>query len=268
MTASKEYVLGAHDDEIERLGLQHAAWRAHALAAWRTAGFGPRQTVLDVGCGPGYASLDLAGLVGAGGRVVAVDKSERFLAVVKGRALDNVSVHLADLDVGQFPDVAADGAWCRWVLCFTQNPRAILARVAAALQPHGVAVFHEYFDYSTWRAAPRCPELEHFVKAVMSSWRDHGGEPDIGLSLPGWLAGLGLDLRKVRPIVEAVKPGDAKWAWLRSFLDLHRGRLVEMGCLSHEEAARIWAAFTAMEAASGMMITPGMLEVIARRASR
>jgi len=193
-------VLGANDEEIERLGLQHAAWRAQALAAWRTAGLGPRQTVLDVGCGPGYAGIDLARLLGAGGRVVAIDKSGRFVTALDGRRLDNVTVFRADLESGEFPGVAADGSWCRWVLSLTRNPRDVLACMAAGLQPHGIAVFHEYFDYSTGRAAPCCVELELFVNAVMRNWRDHGGEPDIGLSLPGWLAELGFDVRRCVPL--------------------------------------------------------------------
>ena len=62
------YVLGTRDEEIARLGLQHRAWRSRALAAWRTGEFAPGQTVLDVGCGPGFAALDLAKVVGPDGR--------------------------------------------------------------------------------------------------------------------------------------------------------------------------------------------------------
>jgi ubiquinone/menaquinone biosynthesis C-methylase UbiE len=179
MASTKDYVLGTHDEEIERLGLQHRAWRQRALDAWRAAGIGPRQTVLDVGCGPGYASLDLAELVGASGRVVAIDKSERFLHTLDEqcgeRGIDNITTYPADLDAGEFPDIVADRAWCRWVLAFVKNPRAVLARVASALAPEGVMAVHEYFDYSTWRALPRCPELEEFVSAVMASWRGNGG---------------------------------------------------------------------------------------------
>ena len=67
MASSKDYVLGTHDEEIERLGLQHRVWQQRAFEGWRSAGIGPGQTVLDVGCGPGYAALDLAELVGASG---------------------------------------------------------------------------------------------------------------------------------------------------------------------------------------------------------
>src|SRR5262249_36246990 len=95
-TQDRDYVLGTHDDEIARLGLQHNVWRPHALAAWQRAGFNVGQTLLDVGCGPGYATLDLAELVGDTGHVRGVDRSRRFLNTLeerrKARGLENVSV--------------------------------------------------------------------------------------------------------------------------------------------------------------------------------
>src|ERR1700730_3643412 len=158
MVSTKDSILGTHDEEIERLGLQRRAWRQRALDAWRSAGIGPGQTVLDVGCGPGCASLVLAELVGPSGRVMAIDKSERFLraldAMCRDRRIENINAYSADLDAGEFPNGIADRAWCRWVLAFVKDPRAVLARMAAALASDGVMVLHEYFDYSTWRAAP------------------------------------------------------------------------------------------------------------------
>jgi SAM-dependent methyltransferase len=263
MTPQTDYILGTHDEEIDRLALQHSAWRIDALDAWRTAGFQPGDTILDVGCGPGFAARDLANSVGS---VVAIDKSQRFLDVLNGAARANITSCCVDLDAGEFPEVHADGAWCRWVLSFTRDPRSVLARVAQALRPGGVIVLHEYFDYSTWRAAPRCRELETFVSAVMQSWRDAGGEPDIALPLPGWLAELGFELRAVRPIVSAVQPGDLKWAWVRAFVQVNRTRLVELGYLSATEAAAIWEAFRALEGGREIrMITPGVMEIVARR---
>src|SRR5206468_8251332 len=79
MKSERDYILGTHDEELERLGLQHRVWRPRALDAWRRAGITAGQTVLDVGCGPGYAALDLAEIVGPSGRVVALDRSRRFL---------------------------------------------------------------------------------------------------------------------------------------------------------------------------------------------
>jgi SAM-dependent methyltransferase len=269
----KEYVLGTHDAEVERLGLQHRAWRPRALTAWTLVGIAPGQTVLDVGCGPGYAALDLAQWVGAGGRVVAIDKSERFLSALEAmrreRGLNNIESYKADLDAGEFPAVIADRAWCRWVLCFMQRPRDLLARLATALEPHGVLVLHEYFDYSTWQTAPPCPELEEFVATVMASWSDSGGEPNVALTLPSWLEAAGFELRSVRPIVDIVQKDDMRWAWLRTFIDVGRRRLIDLGYLSESRAEAIWQAFTDLEGRNGTwMITPGVLEIIAARERR
>lgn len=87
MTREKDYVLGTHDEEIERLGLQHRIWRSKATDAWQRADFTVGQTLLDVGCGPGYATLDLAEIVGPAGRVVGVDRAPFFeLSRVSARA--------------------------------------------------------------------------------------------------------------------------------------------------------------------------------------
>jgi SAM-dependent methyltransferase len=266
MPSQKDYVLGTHDEEVARLGLQHRAWRGRAFAAWERAGVAMGQTVLDVGCGPGYAAVDLAEAVGPQGRVVALDKSERFLKVLESRRRDNITACRADLEAGEFPQVRADRVWCRWVLSFVGNPREALGKMAGSLEPNGSIVLHEYFDYSTWRASPPLAELDEFVGAVMASWRDAGGEPDVARLLPQWLAGMGLTICRANPVVAMVEPPEMLWTWLRTFIQIGRQRLIELGYLTPADSERIWNVFTAFEAAPGSrMFTPGVLEIIAAR---
>jgi SAM-dependent methyltransferase len=268
--SATDYVLGTHDEEIARLGLQHRAWRSRALAAWDTGEFGSGQTVLDVGCGPGFAALDLAEVVGPDGRVVAIDKSERFLAYLdatcRERGIGNIAMRRADFDECEFPDDAADRAWCRWVLSFVKEPRVVLARVAGSLRPGGVIVLHEYFDYATWRTMPPSSEVEEFVSAVMASWRGNGGEPNVALMVPLWLEELGFDVLSICPIVNVVQSGHLSWTWLRTFIEVGRQRLVELEYLTLERAEAIWNEFSRLEATPGLrMMTPGVLEIIAAR---
>lgn len=270
MSGDRDYVLGTHDEELARLGLQHRVWRARACDAWRRAGFTIGQTLLDVGCGPGYATLDLAEIVGSSGRVVAVDRSARFLAALRGaarqRGLDHVAVHELDLDEGELPAVGVDGAWGRWVFAFVKRPRDLLARVHRALRPGGVIVLHEYFHYQTWRLAPRCPEIEEFVTAVMTTWRADGGEPDVALDLPRWLAELDFEIRSLRPLIDVVPASNFIWQWPKSFVQVGLCRLVELGTLTADRADAIGKAFAACEAAPHtLMITPAVLEIIATR---
>jgi len=67
MKQEKDYILGTHDDEVERLGLQHRVWRPRASDAWRRAGFTTGWKILDIGSGPGLATVDLAQIVGPTG---------------------------------------------------------------------------------------------------------------------------------------------------------------------------------------------------------
>jgi SAM-dependent methyltransferase len=263
-TAERDYILGTHDDEVMRLGLQHRVWRPRALDAWRRAGFNVHQTLLDLGCGPGFATQDLAEIVGPRGRVVAVDRSRRFLDVVDARRLGNVSVHELDLDEGELPRVNADGAWVRWVFAFVQRPRDLLVKVGESLKRGGALVVHEYFDYRTWRISPRSSDHEAFVDAVMKSWRATGGEPDIGFDLPRWLTDLGFEIRELRPIIDVITPSNFIWQWPKAFVGNGLARLVDLGNLTKDQATRIQASFDAAEAAPNtIMTTPAVMEIIA-----
>jgi SAM-dependent methyltransferase len=256
---------------MERLGLQHRVWRPRALDAWRRAGITVGQRVLDVGCGPGYASIDLAEVVGEAGRVVAVDGSKRFLeflgAQVGQRGLRNIECHELDLDRAELPTGLADGAWGRWVFCFLKNPRRVLEKVRAAIRPGGALVLHEYYNYASWRASPRSPELEEFVSLVMKSWRAEGGEPDISLDILPWLGELGFEIKSLRPIVDVMSPSDHGWQWLKTFLGVGAERLVKLGHLSVERAAEIKGSIAELENEPCVhMVTPAVLEIIAVRA--
>lgn len=268
----RDYVLGTHDEEIERLALQHRVWRPRASDAWRRAGFTQGQTILDVGCGPGHATLDLAEIVGESGRVVALDRSRRFLDALEAsrrdRGLANITAVEMDLDEDPLPELQADGAWSRWVFAFVKHPRALLERVARSLMPGGTLVMHEYLHYATWRLSPRSPEFEEFVGTVIESWRESGGEPDVGLDLPRWLGELGFDLRSITPIVDVVPASNFAWQWPKAFVDVGLRRLVHLGRMSAERAREISSDFARREAAPGtLMITPVVVEVIAARGS-
>lgn len=270
MAAEKDYVLGTHDDELNRLGLQHAVWRPHCTAAWRRAGFTAGQTLLDVGCGPGWASFDLAQIARERGRVVAVDRSRRFLDALEAgaaaRGLANIETHERDLDEQGLPGVQADGAWARWVFAFVREPRVLLERTIGALRSGGTLVVHEYVDYRTWRLSPRSEAFESFVTEVMASWRETGGEPDIALDLGRWLPELGCEVVSERVICEVARPDEWWWEWPRAFVAIGLQRLVDLGRVSEARAAEMREAFAQAERTNGaFLLTPAVLEIVARK---
>lgn len=264
MTAiERDYVLGTHDEEVLRLALQHRVWRRRALAGWLDAGFTAGQTLVDLGAGPGHATVDLAEIAGANGRVVAIDRSARFLDFLKrtaaDRALDNVDTFEADLDEDRLPLVTADGAWARWVFAFVKRPNELLGKVRGVLKPGAPLVVHEYFDYRSWRLWPRSEVFEEFVGAVMKTWRAAGGEPDIALDLLRWLPEAGFQLKRQRTIVDVITPSSFIWQWPVSFVDVGVDRLVSIGAFPAARAAELKRSV----AQATLMTTPAVLEIIA-----
>jgi SAM-dependent methyltransferase len=266
----KDYVLGTHDEEISRLGLQHRVWRPRALDAWRRAGFTIGQQLLDVGCGPGFATLDLAEIVGPTGQIIAVDRSKRFIAALESalrlRDLNNVADYEIDLDESDLPAVKVDGAWCRWVFAFVKKPHNLLTRLTNTLKTGAALVIHEYLHYSTWRILPRSSEHEDFVRIVMETWRADGGEPDIGVNLPMWLKELGFEIKSLIPIVDIVSPSNFVWQWPKTFVQSGLRRFVSLGSITSERAEKILEAFTLAEnIPHTLMVTPTVIEIIALR---
>jgi SAM-dependent methyltransferase len=266
-----EYVLGTHEEELLRLGLQHQLWAAQAAAAWERAGFEPGHTLLDVGCGPGHATWDLARLVGRGGRVVGVDASARFVEHVRAQAgargAANVEARVGDVQRLELPAGSMDGAWARWVLCFVADPEATVAGVARALRPGGVFVVHDYLHYEGIVLAPHAPGFIRVIDAVSRSWRAGGGDPDVGMRLPQIMARCGMEVREIRPVIRVARPGAPLWHWPRSFFTGHVPRLVEGGWLAEgdaEEFRQEWEEHSADPAA--FLLTPPMVEVIGVRA--
>jgi len=266
----RDYVLGTHDEEIDRLGLQHRVWRSTVLECWRKAGLGFGHRVIDVGAGPGFATIDLAEVVGPQGEVLAVERSSRFLEVAAGacavRGLANVRFRNMDLMNESLGVTGFDAAWCRWVACFVPSVATLVGRIADALRPGGVAIFHEYLDYATWQYAPRRPALERFVQEVMASWRAAGGEPDIARDLPALLPAAGLRVREVRPHVFCATPREYLWHWPASFIEINAARLRDLGRVSPDWVDAVRREFEAAQADERTLVTtPMVLEIVAER---
>ena len=270
MSEERNYVIGTHDAEIERLGVQHRVWRASVLDFWRDGGITEGMTVIDAGAGAGHAAFDLAEIVGPKGRVIAIERSRRFLDALRDRArarrlsqIEIVDCDLAELDWSQF---AADAVWCRWVLAFVPAPEPIVQGMARALKPGGAALLHEYYDYASWRLAPHSAPFESYVAKIIARWRASGGEPDVALALPAMLARAGLRVDLARPQVFAARMDDFASRWPMGFAREYLGSMHDADQISGAEASLLSRLFDEIEADSeAIVISPGVLQIRARK---
>ena len=275
---TKEYVLGTGLDEHARLGLQHRLWSDAAVDAWKRAGIGLGSRVLDVGCGPGHAALDLAQLVGPEGGVVGVDESEGFVASfneqVRARGLAQARGVVGDVQALRLAgEPAFDGAYARWVLCFVPRPGDVLRGVAAALRPGGVLVIHDYFNYASMTTAPRLESHDVLVRATVESWKSRGGDPDIVGRVPRLLDEAGFDLVDMRVHQRIARGGasaegrrDAMLAWPMTWWRTFTPKLVAMGLISEVQAGRALEDLARVENdAHAFVMCPPVFEVLARK---
>jgi ubiquinone/menaquinone biosynthesis C-methylase UbiE len=272
MADANEYVLGTHDAELARLGLQHRLWSEWTFACWDRCGIRPGSVVLDVGSGPGYTAFDLVPLVGPSGRVIAVDESERFIEYVRARAVtlgvDNVETSVQDVQELRVPARTVDVAYARWVLCFVPKPEAVVAGVAQALKPGGVFAVQDYIHWAALTLSPRSDIFLRVIPNVGKSWRDHGGDPSIGQRLPAMMEAAGLEVIETRPLQRIARPGDPLWDWPTSFFTNFIPMLVERGLVTESdwhEFQKEWEERT--RDPNSMFWTPSMVEIIARKRS-
>jgi ubiquinone/menaquinone biosynthesis C-methylase UbiE len=265
-----DYVLGTHDDEVERLGLQHRVWRSVVVDCWQRVGITHGWRVLDVGAGPGYATADLAEIVGPTGAVLGIERSARFLEVARERCrrrgLEQVELREGDLMEVSLGQLGYDASWCRWVASFVSSPQKLVENIAGALRPGGLAIFHEYSDYETFRLMPMRPGMEEFRAEVTASWLASGGETNVARKLPGLLRAAGFRVIDIRPHVRVVSPRDYTWQWPASFIEINLTRLQELNRVTPEWVANVRREFEEANAdPESWFVTPLFLEIVARR---
>jgi len=103
------------------------------------------QRVVDLGCGAGRTTLELASRVGPGGAAVGVDISAEMLAAGRERAArlgaGNVEFVHADVQVSDLGQARFDAAYSRFGVMFFADPVAAFANVRRALRPGAVLSF-------------------------------------------------------------------------------------------------------------------------------
>ena len=249
---TEEYILGADPEELERLRFQHFAWLERGLDLWSRAGIRAGGRVLDLGCGPGFTSFELARVVGPSGRVIARDRSARFLAFLDAER-QRLGLTWIETSLGPVEELALEGAnldaaYARWLLCWLPNPAAAVVRTAAALRPGGVLALQDYLDWAAMKMVPASPLFDRAVAACMRSWAQGGGTIDVIGRLPELARAANLILEDVRPIARLGAPGTLEWRWIGEFFasylpklvargDFGPAELTDFGALWHERSA-------------------------------
>ena len=249
-----------HSDPV----LQSHRWRtAENSAGYLIPQLRAGLDVLDVGCGPGTITVDLAARV-APGRVVGLDVSAAPLdeaRALAARSQVEVEFAVGDVYALDAADDSVDVVHAHQVLQHLTDPVAALREMARVCRPGGLVAVRDV-DYAATTWFPDSPGLDRWLALYQRVARRNDAEPDAGRRLLSWAHAAGL--RDVTATTSSwcwATPAEREW-WGRSWAgrataSAFAEQALEYGLATTDELAGIAAAWLRWAAADdgwlGMM---------------
>ena len=218
--SANDYVLARFSGEIERLGFQYRLWSPATYALWQRGGLGAGAQVLDAGCGPGFATLDLSERVGAQGHVTAFDRAAEYLRhleqQLRAGKITNVTLTQGVLDNIELPAASFDFIFTKMVLLFMSDLDRVVAEFMRLLKPGGKLLVSDLAAY--WQVSPPNPAVEHVIARGRQYFCDNGANPAIGRILPHTLSQGGFKLESLEPEIKNRPAGQRPVAFVDATL--------------------------------------------------
>ena len=206
--------------------LRSHEWRsAENSAGYLLPHLRPGQRLLDVGCGPGNITLDLARRV-APGPTFGFD----YAAEVIDRARANTADALADPDGPDLtfatadvyaldrPDGSFDVAHAHQVLQHLTDPVAALTEIRRVLVPGGLLGVRDA-DYGAFTWSPANAGMTRWNELYHQIARHNGAEPDAGRHLQAWVRAAGFTDIRVSTATWTFADPDGRAFWANMWAD-------------------------------------------------
>lgn len=193
------------DNEVYSHGHHESVVRAHAV---RTAAdsaphllphLAPGQRLLDVGCGPGSITLDLARRIASpdgSGQAIGVDRSEDVLATARDLAAAqgvlNATYEPGNIYDLQYDDGTFDIVHAHQVLHHLADPVAAVRELRRVTAPGGVLSLREA-DYAAMSWFPGSAAMDQWREVYDAISRSNGAEPNAGRRLLAWSLDAGFE---------------------------------------------------------------------------
>ncbi|MFJ7962088.1 class I SAM-dependent methyltransferase [Streptomyces sp. NPDC096324] len=175
--------------------LRSHTWRTAAnSAAYLLDSLKPHMKILDIGCGPGTITADLAERV-PDGHVTGVDHAPGILDQARRtaaeRGLENVEFAVADVHTLEYPDDTFCVVHAHQVLQHVGDPVQALREMHRVTRPGGIIAVRDA-DYSAMTWYPAVPGIDDWQDLYLKVARANGGEPDAGRRLTSWARAAGI----------------------------------------------------------------------------
>ncbi|WP_428647116.1 methyltransferase domain-containing protein [Roseibium sp.] len=159
----------------------------------------PGDTILDIGCGNGLLTAELARAVGETGRVIGVDPSDSMRALAVERTGDFANVEILTGDANALPVEAAiaDKAVSLQVFEYLDDMPGALAEAHRTLRPGGLLVIGDmHWDTLAWHS-----DSPARMAKMIEIWDRHLAERTVPALLPHVARKVGYSVERMTPLV-------------------------------------------------------------------
>jgi SAM-dependent methyltransferase len=257
-----------HSDAVLR---SHRMRTAANSAAYLVPLLAPGMRVLDVGCGPGTLTADLARLV-APGEVIGVDVSAEVvaeaIAFVAEAGVGNVRFLADDFRVAGFEPHSFDVVHAHQVLQHVRDPIGALSAMRSLAKSGGVVAARDSV-YSSFGWYPTDLRLDRWLEIYLAVTKQNGADADAGTRLLAWTRAAGFtDVTASSSTWTWATPDTRTWwgeLWAeRTVSSSLATQAVEYGVATSDELAEVaagWRAWAAHDDATFVVVHG---EVLAR----
>lgn len=255
--------------------LRSHTWRTAAnSAAYLLGSLKPHMRILDIGCGPGTITADLAELV-PDGHVTGVDRAPGILdqarATAAERGLGNVEFAVADVHSLDFPDDTFCVVHAHQVLQHVGDPVRALREMHRVTKPGGYIAVRDG-DYLAMAWYPESAGLDDWLDLYRRVARANGGEPDAGRRLKSWALRAGLtDITATSSTWTFADTDEIAWwsgLWAdRTLASAYADRATEGGLATVEQLRAVSEAWREWGRREDAWFTVPHGEILCRKAS-
>ncbi|MGD1917928.1 MAG: class I SAM-dependent methyltransferase [Pleurocapsa sp.] len=208
----KHYAIAGGAEGKSRLKVLSGVMQPYTLSFLQGLRIEPGMHCLDLGCGGGDVTFELAALLGKEGKVVGWELDETIVKLNREDCqklnLTNVEFEIADAfsldEVNKY-----DLTYTRFLLTHLSDPQTVIEKLKTAVKPGGIVAVED-IEFAGHFCYPKSLAFDKYIELYQQVVRNKGGDSEIGVKLPGMFKKAGFEEVGFNLVQPALMTGEGK----------------------------------------------------------
>ncbi|CAM2902505.1 class I SAM-dependent methyltransferase [Legionella worsleiensis] len=259
------YILNTNDKARDRLSLQHGLYAQSSKTLIEEAGIKPGMSGLEIGCGSGVMTLELARRIGLNGFLLAIDLSQEQLDHVQSITNQDNRIRFKLWDVNHLSDLGEqyDFIYCRMVLHHVADAHSVIVQMSRCLKPGGMIICEEPSLFDSTFCYPASSAYNQYTQWVRGCFLTNKRDLEIAYRLEQEFSSCGLAVTEHSLFQPILRSTEEKMIYAMGLDDL-TPQLLSLGIASRQEISELSHKLHELAHSTNTMTWMRMHKVIAR----